>query len=54
MYALRTRSPSARANLADEIIERAVHAVIDQAADVLAVETPDLGPLGGIVALLRF
>jgi hypothetical protein len=50
----RFATPPARANLADEIIERAVHAVIDQAADVLAVETPDLGPLGGSAALLRF
>jgi peptide chain release factor subunit 1 len=35
-------------------IEQAVHAAIDQGADVLPVDSPDLGPLGGIAALLRF
>jgi peptide subunit release factor 1 (eRF1) len=36
------------------MLEQAVHAALDQGADVLAVEKPDLGPLGGIAALLRF
>jgi peptide chain release factor subunit 1 len=35
-------------------VERAVHAALDQGADVLPVESPDLGPLGGIAAVLRF
>lgn len=35
-------------------VERAVHAALDQDADVLPVDSPDLGPLGGIAAVLRF
>jgi peptide subunit release factor 1 (eRF1) len=35
-------------------VEQAVHAALDQGADVLPVDSPDLGPLGGIAALLRF
>jgi peptide subunit release factor 1 (eRF1) len=35
-------------------VERAVHAALDQGADVLPVDSPDLGPLGGIAAVLRF
>jgi peptide chain release factor subunit 1 len=38
----------------DELVDEAVRAAIDQGADVLAVPTPDLGPVGGIAALLRF
>ena len=38
----------------DETLEQAVHAALDQGADVLPVGSPDLGPLGGIAALLRF
>jgi peptide chain release factor subunit 1 len=40
--------------LRDDRLEEAVHAALDQGADVLPVDTPDLGPLGGIAALLRF
>jgi peptide chain release factor subunit 1 len=40
--------------LVDAAAEQAVHAALEQGAEVLAVETPDLGPLGGIAALLRF
>jgi peptide subunit release factor 1 (eRF1) len=35
-------------------VEQAVHAALDQGADVLPVDSPDLGPLGGIAAVLRF
>ena len=35
-------------------VEQAVHAALEQDAEVFPVETPDLGPLGGIAALLRF
>jgi len=38
----------------DDLLEPAVHAAVVQDAEVLAVEEPDLGPLGGIAALLRF
>lgn len=38
----------------DEVIEEATQAAIAQDAEVLAVDGPDLGPLGGIAALLRF
>ncbi|HZO76782.1 MAG TPA: hypothetical protein VFB39_01980 [Solirubrobacteraceae bacterium] len=38
----------------DETIEEATEAAIAQDAEVLAVDGPDLGPLGGIAALLRF
>jgi peptide chain release factor subunit 1 len=38
----------------DDLLEQAVHAALEQDAEVLKVETPDLGPLGGIAALLRF
>jgi peptide subunit release factor 1 (eRF1) len=38
----------------DDLLEQAVRAALEQDAEVLTVETPDLGPLGGIAALLRF
>lgn len=38
----------------EAVVEQAVHVALEQDAEVLAVETPDLGPLGGIAALLRF
>jgi hypothetical protein len=38
----------------DDALEHAVEAALGQDAEVLTVETPDLGPLGGIAALLRF
>jgi peptide subunit release factor 1 (eRF1) len=38
----------------DDVLEHAVEAALGQDAEVLTVETPDLGPLGGIAALLRF
>jgi hypothetical protein len=34
--------------------EEATEAAIARDAEVLAVDGPDLGPLGGIAALLRF
>jgi peptide subunit release factor 1 (eRF1) len=40
--------------LREPTVERAVHAALDQGADVLSVDSPDLGPLGGIAAVLRF
>jgi peptide chain release factor subunit 1 len=43
-------NPGAR----EKKVEQAVHAALDQDADVLAVDTPELRPLGGIAALLRF
>lgn len=36
------------------IVEQAVHAALEQDAEVFPVEAPDIGPLGGIAALLRF
>ena len=38
----------------DDVVERAAHAAVEQDAEVFAVQIPDLGPLGGIAALLRF
>jgi hypothetical protein len=38
----------------DDVIEEAIEAAIGQGAEVLPVDGPDLGPLGGIAALLRF
>jgi peptide chain release factor subunit 1 len=38
----------------DHVIEEAIEAAIAQDAEVLTVDGPDLGPLGGIAALLRF
>ncbi len=38
----------------EDLLDQAVHAAVEQDAEVFAVETPDLGPLGGIAALLRF
>jgi peptide chain release factor subunit 1 len=38
----------------DDVIERAVEAAVAQDAEVLPVDAPDLGPLGGIAAVLRF
>jgi hypothetical protein len=38
----------------EDVVEQAAHAAVEQDADVFPVETPDLGPLGGIAALLRF
>jgi peptide chain release factor subunit 1 len=38
----------------DQVIEEAAEAAIAQDAEVLAVDGPDLGPLGGIAAILRF
>jgi peptide chain release factor subunit 1 len=38
----------------DDLLEQAVHAALEQDAEVLTVDTPDLGPVGGIAALLRF
>ncbi len=38
----------------DDLLEPATRAALDQDAEVLPVESPDLGPLGGIAALLRF
>jgi peptide chain release factor subunit 1 len=38
----------------EPVVEQAVHAALDQGADVLPVDSPDLGPLGGIAAVLRF
>jgi stalled ribosome rescue protein Dom34 len=40
--------------LGSDVIERAVEAAVAQDAEVLTVEAPDLGPLGGIAAVLRF
>jgi peptide chain release factor subunit 1 len=40
--------------LDEAVAEHAVHAALEQDAEVLPVRTPDLGPLGGIAALLRF
>ncbi len=38
----------------DDLLELATRAALAQDAEVLPVESPDLGPLGGIAALLRF
>jgi peptide chain release factor subunit 1 len=38
----------------DDALEHAIEAAIAQDAEVLAVDGPELGPLGGIAALLRF
>jgi peptide chain release factor subunit 1 len=38
----------------DALLEQAVHAAVEQDAEVFPVDSPDLGPLGGIAALLRF
>jgi peptide chain release factor subunit 1 len=40
--------------LPSEVLEPAIEAALDQDADLLKVEGPDLGPLEGIAALLRF
>jgi peptide chain release factor subunit 1 len=40
--------------LDEDVVERAVHAAVEQDAQVFPLDTPDLGPLGGIAALLRF
>jgi peptide subunit release factor 1 (eRF1) len=42
------------AGVREPALEQAVHAALDQGADVLPVDSPDLGPLGGIAAVLRF
>jgi peptide subunit release factor 1 (eRF1) len=39
---------------AEDVVEHAVHSALEQDAEVLPVDAPDLGPLGGIAALLRF
>lgn len=38
----------------DDLLELATRAAVAQDAEVLPVDSPDLGPLGGIAALLRF
>lgn len=38
----------------DDLLEEATNAAVTQDAEVLPVDSPDLGPLGGIAALLRF
>ena len=39
----------------DDIVEDGLHAAIEQDAEVLVLhDRPDLGPLGGIAATLRF
>ncbi len=40
--------------LRDDLLEEATAAAVTQDAEVVAVDSPDLGPLGGIAALLRF
>jgi stalled ribosome rescue protein Dom34 len=37
-----------------DVLDEAIAAALAQSAEVLAVEAPDLGPLGGIAAVLRF
>jgi hypothetical protein len=37
-----------------EVVEQAVQAAVAQDAEVQPVDAPDLGPLGGIAAVLRF
>jgi peptide chain release factor subunit 1 len=38
----------------DDVLEEAIEAAVAQDAEILPVDGPDLGPLGGIAALLRF
>jgi peptide chain release factor subunit 1 len=38
----------------EDVVEKAIQAALGQDAEVLPVQTPDLGPLGGIAAVLRF
>lgn len=38
----------------DDVLEKAIEAAVAQDAELVPVTTPDLGPLGGIAALLRF
>lgn len=38
----------------EDVLENAIEAAVTQSAEVVPVTTPDLGPLGGIAALLRF
>lgn len=38
----------------DDVLEKAIEAAVAQDAETMPVTTPDLGPLGGIAALLRF
>jgi peptide chain release factor subunit 1 len=42
------------AGIREPALEQAMHAALDQDAELLPVDSPDLGPLGGIAALLRF
>jgi hypothetical protein len=52
--AIAARSTAARWSLAS-ILEEAVPSAVSQSAEVLALrERPELGPLGGIAATLRF
>ena len=44
----------ARLEHRDNVLEQAIEAAIAQDAEVVPVTTPDLGPIGGIAALLRF
>jgi peptide chain release factor subunit 1 len=44
----------ARLEHRDDVLEQAIEAAVAQDAEVLPVTTPDLGPIGGIAALLRF
>jgi peptide chain release factor subunit 1 len=44
----------ARLERRDDVLEKAIEAAVAQDADVVPVTTPDLGPVGGIAALLRF
>lgn len=43
-----------RQALDEHMAEQAVHEALEQDAEVFPVQTPDLGPLGGIAAVLRF
>lgn len=38
----------------DDLLEPALEAAVGQGADIVPIPTPELGPLGGIAALLRF
>ena len=40
--------------LGEEVLEQAIEAAVAQDAEVMPVDSPDLGPLGGIAAVLRF